>query len=322
MNKELISIVVPVYNVEKYLDKCVKSIIDQTYDNLQIILVDDGSKDNSGKLCDLWGQRDRRIITKHKDNGGLSDARNYGVKFAEGKYVMFVDSDDIISEYIVEYLMKLIYETNSDISICDPLHCYPEENIVFEEEKFHKVFSADEAVKEMLYQKSFLVSACAKIYRKEYFDNIKFPVGMLFEDSATIYKIFECADRIVYGDAKLYGYMHRENSITTKKFSKADCDILYICDEIVAYMDRKKDHDLIAASLAYQMSAAFRIYLNAPRNNQFNDEIKKSEDIIKTNSYKVLLDKNVRRKAKIAIIMFACSKKMMIKVYKHVDRWK
>lgn len=162
----------------------------------------------------------------------------------------------------------------------------------------------------------------AKIYRKEYFDNIKFPVGMLFEDSATIYKIFECADRIVYGDAKLYGYMHRENSITTKKFSKADCDILYICDEIVAYMDRKKDHDLIAASLAYQMSAAFRIYLNAPRNNQFNDEIKKSEDIIKTNSYKVLLDKNVRRKAKIAIIMFACSKKMMIKVYKHVDRWK
>ena len=258
----------------------------------------------------------------HKKNGGLSDARNYGVKFAEGKYVMFVDSDDIISEYIVEYLMKLIYETNSDISICDPLHCYPEENIVFEEEKFHKVFSADEAVKEMLYQKSFLVSACAKIYRKEYFDNIKFPVGMLFEDSATIYKIFECADRIVYGDAKLYGYMHRENSITTKKFSKADCDILYICDEIVAYMDRKKDHDLIAASLAYQMSAAFRIYLNAPRNNQFNDEIKKSEDIIKTNSYKVLLDKNVRRKAKIAIIMFACSKKMMIKVYKHVDRWK
>ena len=105
MNKELISIVVPVYNVEKYLDKCVKSIINQTYDNLQIILVDDGSKDNSGKLCDLWGQRDRRIITKHKDNGGLSDARNYGVKFAEGKYVMFVDSDDIISEYIVEYLM-------------------------------------------------------------------------------------------------------------------------------------------------------------------------------------------------------------------------
>ena len=121
MNKELISIVVPVYNVEKYLDKCVKSIINQTYDNLQIILVDDGSKDNSGKLCDLWEQRDRRIITKHKDNGGLSDARNYGVKFAEGKYVMFVDSDDIISEYIVEYLMKLIYETNSDISICD--HC-------------------------------------------------------------------------------------------------------------------------------------------------------------------------------------------------------
>lgn len=322
MNKELISIVVPVYNVEKYLDKCVKSIINQTYDNLQIILVDDGSKDNSGKLCDLWEQRDRRIITKHKDNGGLSDARNYGVKFAEGKYVMFVDSDDIISENIVEYLMKLIYETNSDISICAPLHCYPEEKIVFEKEKFHKVFSADEAVKEMLYQKSFLVSACAKIYRKEYFDNIKFPVGMLFEDSATIYKIFECADRIVYGDAKLYGYMHRENSITTKKFSKADCDILYICDEIVAYMDRKKDYDLIAASLAYQMSAAFRIYLNAPRNNQFNDEIKKSEDIIKTNSHKVLLDKNVRRKAKIAIIMFACSKKMMIKVYKHVDRWK
>ena len=136
MNKELISIVVPVYNVEKYLDKCVKSIINQTYDYLQIILVDDGSKDNSGKLCDLWEQRDRRIITKHKDNGGLSDARNYGVKFAEGKYVMFVDSDDIISEYIVEYLMKLIYETNSDISICDPLHCYRRKTLYLRKRNF------------------------------------------------------------------------------------------------------------------------------------------------------------------------------------------
>ena len=106
MNKELISIVVPVYNVEKYLDKCVKSIINQTYDNLQIILVDDGSKDNSGKLCDLWEQRDSRIITKHKVNGGLSDARNYGVECADGKYIMFVVTHCIVILRKTLYLRK------------------------------------------------------------------------------------------------------------------------------------------------------------------------------------------------------------------------
>lgn len=320
MKNDLISIVVPVYNVEDYLDACITSILEQTYENIEIILVDDGATDHSGQMCDYYEKKDKRIKVIHKENGGLSDARNVGILHAKGRYVVFVDSDDIVSHNLIEYLYKLIDKNLADIGICDPVHCYPEHEIIFEKETKQHSFHAEDAIVEMLYQKTFLVSAWGKIFKKEYFDELTFPYGMLFEDSAIMYKVFEKADKIVYGNARLYGYMHRENSITTRKFSKRDCDILIICNQIVEHM-RKKSIKLQKAARSYQISAALRIYMNAPRNGEFDAELKYCELILKENSVSVLQDYNIRKKLRMALLLHKFARPIMPIVYKRINRW-
>ena len=116
MNKDLISIIVPIYNVEQYLNRCIESLVNQTYTNLEILLIDDGSTDNSGKLAEKWISNDQRIKVYHKKNGGLSDARNYGIKYAKGKYLSFVDSDDYVDMRFIEILYKTCIETNTKIA--------------------------------------------------------------------------------------------------------------------------------------------------------------------------------------------------------------
>lgn len=318
---EIISIIVPVYNVEDYLETCLKSIIAQSYENIEIILVDDGSKDNSGQICDAYAKKDLRIKVIHKKNGGLSDARNEGLKYATGNFIIFVDSDDVISDDLVKYLYGLIIDTGADIGICDPVHCYPGHTIEFQLEQCRKIFNSEDAQLEMLYQRSFLVAAWGKIYKRKCFENIKFPVGMLFEDSAVMYKIFDKVEKIVYGDAKLYGYMHREGSITTKKFSKKDCDILIISQEIVNFY-KVKSQELQQAARSYQTAAAFRIYMNAPRNAEFCSELIECEKILKENQKSVFYDKNVRKKMKMAILLYMYARPIMPLVYRRVNRWK
>ena len=315
---ELISIVVPVYNVEKYLSTCVESILKQTYSNIEVILVDDGSTDCSGKMCDHYMGQDERIKVIHKKNGGLSDARNKGIIQAEGKYITFIDSDDVVSSDYVEYLYNILEENDGDIAICDPVHCYPN---VFEQETFMRVYKAEDAIVEMLYQKSFLVAAWGKLYKKDYFEEIEFPEGMLFEDSAVMYKIFDKAKKIVYGNAKLYGYMHREGSITTKKFSKRDCDILTICQQLTEYMSNRSEK-LQKAARSYQTAAAFRIYMNAPRNGMFDSEIQNSEQLLKINCKLVMQDSCIRKKMKMALLMYMFARPIMPIIYKKINRWK
>lgn len=317
----LVSVIIPVYNVEQYLEVCLKSIMYQTYKNIEIILVDDGSTDVSGAICDAYAQKDSRIYVIHKENGGLSEARNIGVAVSKGKYVMFVDSDDMVAPNLVEYLYNLMCTYNATISICDLLHIFPGEEINFCDETEHYIFNSEQAVCEMFYQKTFLVAACGKLYDRRCFENIFFPVGMLFEDSAVMYKILDQAQNIVYGNAKLYGYMHREGSITTKKFSKRDCDILTICAEIIEYMSHRSEALQVAAK-AYQTSGAFRIYMNAPRNGEYDSEINCSKKIIESNWKRVFICKHVRFKMRMAILMYILARPLMPIVYKKVNRWK
>ena len=318
---DLISIVVPVYNVEQYLDACMASILEQTYHNIEIVLVDDGATDKSGEMCDRYADLDGRVIVIHKENSGLSDARNKGIAQAKGDFIMFIDSDDVVSQNFVEYLYKLINNNSADIAICDPVHCYPNKRIVFEPETCMKVFEPEDAIVEMLYQKSFLVSAWGKIFRKKYFNEVFFPYGMLFEDSAVMYKIFDQASRIVYGNAKLYGYMHRDGSITTKEFSQKDCDIFVICDQIMRYMSNRSEK-LQKAARSYQTAAAFRIYMNAPRSGQFDGELKACYDILKKNQNLVLSDNNIRKKMRMALILYKFARPVMPIIYKKINRWK
>lgn len=319
--EDLVSIVVPVYNVIQYFDSCMESILNQSYRRIEVILVDDGSTDGSGQKCDYYSEIDSRVIVIHKANGGLSDARNKGIALAKGNYIMFIDSDDIVSLNIVSYLHNLCEKYSADISICDPVHCYSTENISFEDERKSTVFNAHDAIVEMLYQKSFLVAAWGKLFRRTYFDDILFPYGMLFEDSAIMYKVFNKANVIAYGDAKLYGYMHREGSITTSRFSKRDYDIIKICQQITEDMSNESER-LQAAAKSYYTTAAFRIYLNAPRNGQFEQEINECKQILNKNGKIIIKDPYIRKKLKMALLLYLYAKPVMPIIYKKINRWK
>jgi len=161
--KEQISIVVPVYNVEQYLEKCVNSIINQTYKNLEIILIDDGATDSSGKLCDELAKIDNRIKVYHKENGGLSDARNYGVERATGDYIGFVDSDDCIDSEMYEKLYEAIRKENVDVAECNLKIIYPDREELFTEQNYYNVCTKQEYLEE--YLKIILKYLFQNIYR-------------------------------------------------------------------------------------------------------------------------------------------------------------
>lgn len=233
--EELISIVVPVYNVEPYLRKCIESIIQQTYKNIEILLIDDGSKDNSGKICDDFAKEDARIKVIHKKNGGLSDARNVGIDNAKGEYITFIDSDDYISSGYIKYLYNLLVAYNADISICEfeyitesgkrLNHVQDNNNI--------SLFDKRNALYELLDSKLFSNSAWAKLYKTSLFDNIRYPVGKLYEDVDTTYRVFMRSNKIVFGAQIHYYYLYRIGAISKQKFTEQRMDAIYFAETMV-----------------------------------------------------------------------------------------
>lgn len=317
--EELISIVVPVYNVEKYLDSCIKSILNQTYNNIEIILVDDGATDLSGQICDTYRELDHRIKVIHKKNGGLSDARNEGKNIATGSYIMFIDSDDTVNFDLIEYLYNLLKKGNADIAISDLLHCYPDKEISYISESKCCFLKSEKAINEMFYQHSFLVSACGKLYKRELFNTISFPNGILFEDVAIMPLLFEKCKIIAYGNAQKYGYRHRENSITTNKFTKKDLDILKISDDL--YQRYISNSHLKKAARAYRITANLRVYLNAPNTTEYNSVINECKRTITRDWVSTFFDFNIRKKLRFSLILFLFGRTTMLKIYSHVDRW-
>ena len=214
-----ISIIVPVYNVEQYLERCVESLINQTHKNIEIILVDDGSKDNSGKLCDELAQRDSRIIVYHKENGGLSDARNYGIDKSTSDYVGFVDSDDFVDEDMYEILLSNLLKFDSEISFCRLNDVFNDDITKDNTENKPYLMTSEQAIKMVLEAKVFSVTAVNKLYKKSLFDQIRFDKGKIAEDAIIMVDLLSRCEKIAATEAKKYYYMHRENSITTQKFT-------------------------------------------------------------------------------------------------------
>jgi glycosyltransferase involved in cell wall biosynthesis len=213
MEKDLISVIVPVYKVEKYLEKCIESIIKQTYTNLQIILVDDGSPDNCGKICDEYAKKDSRIEVIHKINGGLSDARNVGINRANGRYIGFVDSDDYIKEDMYEKLINLIKEYDADISICNLYDVIDGKEYVRNKDNGIHEYSRIDILKEILLDKNIQSYAWNKLYKKELFDEIKYPIGKKYEDIGTTFYLFEKCNKIVVTSEPEYYYLKRADSL-------------------------------------------------------------------------------------------------------------
>ena len=224
----LISVIVPVYNVEKYIKKCVNSILEQDYENFELILVDDGSTDKSGDICDEFANKDCRIKVIHKENGGLSDARNVAIDQINGEYIVFIDSDDYIEKNYLSTLLKLVEKYNVKISVCNFKYITETGNIlndVHDDGKI-EIYSQKDAIKNLIKGCEINTSASMKMYHRSLFSDIRYPKGKLYEDISTTYKLFFEVDRIAYQNSSLYIYLCRTGSITKSIFTERRLDAI------------------------------------------------------------------------------------------------
>jgi len=233
---EKISVVVPVYNVAIYLRRCIDSILVQTYKNLEIILVDDGSTDNSGKICDWYKKQDERVEVIHKENGGQSSARNAGIKIASGDYIAFVDSDDWIVRDIYEYCIDLAGTMNCDVVDFQCVFTNGESmkfnsNLIYKTELIEK----KEILRDYLFRgqtEKSPFSSCRKLYKRSLFETVRFPEGKINEDIATNYKVLMSCNRLVHTDKIGYYYFQNSTSTTRNGLKKRDFDLLDACEEL------------------------------------------------------------------------------------------
>ncbi len=233
----LVSIIVPVYNVEKYLDRCIKSIVKQTYNNLEIVLVDDGSQDQCPQICDWWAEKDKRIKVVHKSNGGLSDARNAGMEIATGDYIAFVDSDDWIEEDLYRILLDAIKATNSDIACCKFRRIgenFKQASSMANDSGAYELFDTKESLLELITENKIQQVVWNKLYRKNVISDIEFAVGKCNEDDFWTYQVLGKAYRVVSVDVTGYYYWQRNNSIMGVSYSPRRLDAVEakICRQV------------------------------------------------------------------------------------------
>ena len=245
---QIISVIVPVYNVEKYLRQCLDSIINQTYRNLEIISVDDGSTDSSGIICDEYAQIDARIKVIHKENGGLSSARNAGLDVCTsgGDFIAFVDSDDWLEPDMYETLHDKMIKYKADIVNCGYYREYKKyrEKCAIGQDSVY--MGAD--VVEKSYSSPYVCYAVwFKLYRKALFDEVRFPVGKNYEDMAIFFSVFEKAEKVLIISECLYHYRQRKSGIMAEKFNEKQLDIIYICREHLNYVGKKYPKSLDVA---------------------------------------------------------------------------
>ena len=251
----LISIIVPIYKVEEYLRKCIESIINQTYKNIEIILVDDGSPDNCPQICDEYAQKDSRIVVIHQKNGGLSNARNSGLNIAKGKFIGFVDGDDYIANDMYETMYNAIKDNNAQMSICRAYNVNENGELVRDEiqpdiKEEVKIFTKYEAMKEMLMDKNIRGYVWSKLFKRDCFETLRFPEGRNYEDIAISIKCFEKTDRIIYLNKQKYYYVQRESSIDHVKSEKNLTDAIEVSYERYKYVKYNypelKEHNIYA----------------------------------------------------------------------------
>ena len=240
MTKEpLISVIVPVYKVKKYLDECISSIVNQTYYNIEIILVDDGSPDLCPTLCDEWAIIDKRIKVIHKKNGGLSDARNAGIEVSTGEYIGFVDSDDYIEPQMYEKMLAAMQKQNADYCACGVQTEYEiDEKKVFRKREFF-VGNSEQTLKKLYNENEFPVWSWCKLSKNSLWSDLRFPVGKNYEDAYTTYLLIDKANTIVRIPDMCYHYRIRANSIMTETaFSEKNLDECYAWEENFRFVKR------------------------------------------------------------------------------------
>ncbi|ORJ28280.1 glycosyltransferase family 2 protein [Streptococcus oralis] len=227
METALISVIVPVYNVAQYLEKSIASIQKQTYQNLEIILVDDGATDESGRLCDSIAEKDERVSVLHKKNEGLSQARNDGMKQAYGDYLIFIDSDDYIHPEMIQSLYEQLVQEEADVSSCGVMNVYAnDESPQSANQDDYFVCDSQTFLREYLIGEKIPGTICNKLIKREIATAISFPKGLIYEDAYYHFDLIKLAKKYVVNTRPYYYYFHRGDSITTKPY--AEKDLAYI----------------------------------------------------------------------------------------------
>lgn len=326
ISEPLISIIVPVYNVELYLSRCIDSIINQTYKNLEIILVDDGSTDNCGIICDDYEKKDSRIKVIHKKNGGQAEARNRGLDLSVGEYIVFIDSDDYIDEHMIEVLYCKLKEDNSDMAICNYMISNEDENhnICHTEPRIYlknEIVEYDDIWKRFLGKEHIaFVIACNKIYKKKLFYNVKYAEGKVYEDEYIIHRLLGQCKRISFVEKPLYFYLIRNGSTTNREYSIKKMDM------VEAMIDRTEysiSHDLCNIMKKSFLSAvgylSYGFFVLDLKNEDDKARLTKLHSHIKKIYPKV--KETLSFLERIRVLMFCVSPGLYNFVYKYVERF-
>lgn len=310
----MVSVIIPVYNVEKYIKECVDSVIIQSYKNLEIILIDDGSKDESGNICDELAIKDSRIVVFHKENGGLSSARNKGIDIAHGKYIFFLDSDDVIEKNAINSMVKIIEDQKSDVVIAP---CQRFINNIFTLDNIlkYETVTRKEAIQRMLTFRCPGHEACGKLYKKELWTEIRFPVGKLYEDYLTTYRILVKCRAISFCNIPFYFYRVRKGSIMNTKIGDKEMSILDISQEVTdfisgAYPELSKNAEYF--QLVVYLKTMHRILLE---NSKLYENQQRKIIQYSRKHWQYMFFRWVRKKDKIKLITLLINKRLFVFVY-------
>lgn len=270
----MISVIVPVYNVEKYLNECIDSILAQTYTDFELILVDDGATDRCPEICDEYAKKDKRIQVIHQENSGLSVARNTGLDAANGEYITFVDSDDVVSKIYLERLLQTLLAEQADIVACDKTEFWnckipPREN---HGSKIVKSMSGLDACNRV-YRVGGGVSiiACCKLYRSNLFEGVRFPAGRIHEDQAIIPRLLYNSSKVAVIDENLYYYRQHSESIMRRKFSRKRFENIVSIDECIAFFTKKNEVTICSQAQQYRERMIAELVLTAYEGNAFEE---------------------------------------------------
>ena len=297
----MISVIVPIYKAEKYLDKCVQSILAQTYKDFELILVDDGSPDNCPQICDEYAEKDERVRVLHKENGGPSEARNYAVTKAEGDTITFIDSDDIVHHEYLRVLHDLMEKNNCEISAVKLKLANHRDDFNQPLKGEIKQFDGIGAVRNMLYQKDFDTSPCALLLKRDIVVNNPFPVGRFHEDDFTIYKYFLDAKKISLCTDILYFYIQRQTGIMNS-VGKVSYDEIDASNNLVEVF-RSIDNDLFKASVSKKFSNYCQIILKDDAFGKEDiDTYNELVTFVKDTKWQIIFDKECRLKNRIAAV--------------------
>lgn len=307
----LISVIIPVYNVENYLHYAIESLEKQTYKNFEIILVNDGSTDNSGKLCDEYSKKYSNVRVFHKENGGLSDARNFGVQKAKGEFITFLDPDDYLETYSLELLAGIQEMHDCDIisTRVKPIelyNIYSNHSVTEEDFKNMIVMDRDIFLEEAFYDKVATVSACGKLYRRNVLE-IPFPKGRIYEDLYIVSEHVVKANKIVHTPLQIYNYYKRQGSIVNSKFTSKQYDFFEAIDynKKIISIYFNNDKNLLSAINAKEKMGAFKIISNA--NQTSPNDVNRIRNIISRDFLDLMKNKNISFifKMKYLVLLFS-----------------